>query len=346
MVHKSASTRALQLLSLALATAALVGCSGGNSTDVAPPPEQPPPPPPLTRQEAVQQTATQNAQCTTLGPFYWEIGDATGLRGSGRVGADAPQRDTQLWVYSSSKWMYAAYVAERHNGVNANDVPYLNFTSGHGEFGNLPVCLLDETVDSCLVLRDGFEANEVGQFKYDSGHMQYHASNFMGLGNATNTALAQAMNDTLGNLGIAYEVPQLAAGVRITSGNYATFLQRMLRGEYKLAAQLGSSKVCANPGTASCNAIEAPAMPADEGLNYSLGHWVEDDPEHGDHAFSSAGGGGFYPWINSAKTLYGILAREAPDATDPAGFSSLQCGRLLRQAWITAKVVTTAVPTP
>ncbi len=113
----------------------------------------------------------------------------------------------------------------------------------------------------------------------------------------------------------------------------------MLRGELALGAALGARKVCANPATAGCNALSAPNTDTNEALNYGLGHWVEDDPTLGDHAFSSPGGGGFYPWIDNTKTYYGLVARERPGEGD-AGFHSVQCGRLIRQAWRTGVEVT------
>ena len=81
----------------------------------------------------------------------------------------------------------------------------------------------------------------------------------------------------------------------------------------------------------------SPINSADTGevWHYSLGHWVEDDPTVGDHAFSSAGALGFYPWIDKSKTYYGVLARDAGLEAN-AGYHSVQCGRLIRKAWTSA----------
>jgi hypothetical protein len=86
--------------------------------------------------------------------------------------------------------------------------------------------------------------------------------------------------------------------------------------------------------------------PNDEAWSYALGHWVEDDPLVGDHAFSSAGALGFYPWIDASRTWYGVLARRAPTPGGQQGVVSLRCGRLIRQAWVTGQTVTATVPTP
>ncbi len=56
----------------------------------------------------------------------------------------------------------------------------------------------------------------------------------------------------------------------------------------------------------------------------------------GDGAFSSAGAFGFYPWIDSGKTYYGVVARQV--FAQNAGYDSARCGRLIRKAWITGAV--------
>jgi len=343
------NNRRLALLTL-VSSFVVASCGGGGGSDAIV--EPPAPGPGDTRAAAATATANGNPLCSesVLGPFYWEIGDADGVKVSGKVGTGAPTATTQMWVFSSSKWLYAANVVQKR-GVLAQDVAFLNFTSGYTNFGNAPICvgIGTDTVESCLVGRDGQNLANVGRFYYDSGHMQHHAAATMGLGPDNNTALAADLNATVGNFAFTYTVPQLAAGVVASPQAYAGFLRRMLRGELKLGSALGSNKVCADPNAPGCNAVSAPdlgaAAAAGESLNYSLGHWVEDDPKVGDHAFSSAGGGGFYPWIDSTKTYYGILARERETEAD-AGWHSAQCGRLIRQAWRTGVTVTGTTPTP
>ena len=99
---------------------------------------------------------------------------------------------------------------------------------------------------------------------------------------------------------------------------------------------LGRSAACARP--AGCPAGEALYSPGpdDETWHYSLGHWVENDPERGDGSFSSPGAFGFYPWINADRSLYGVVARAAGAGS---GLASARCGRLIRQAWRTGVAV-------
>lgn len=298
------------------------------------------------RSAAATSTANANPMCSTsaLGEYYWEVGDAGGVKVSGRVGgAEAPSRDTAMLIFSASKWLYAASVIEAR-GVVDDDVPFLNFTSGYSTFGNVPVCVGD-TVGSCQVLPIEQDPATIGRFSYDSGHMQQHAATMMGLFDADNAALAAQLRTTLGDFGFAYEVPQPATGVRSSAANYAGFLRKVLAGDLAIAAALGSHTTCTNPDAPGCNADRSVESSADEDMNYSLGHWVEADPEVGDGAFSSAGAGGFYPWIDRDKRYYGLLARQHP-SEGGAGFSSLACGRLIRQAWMTGVAVTSTTPTP
>ena len=54
----------------------------------------------------------------------------------------------------------------------------------------------------------------------------------------------------------------------------------------------------------------------------------------GDGAFSSAGAFGFYPWIDTSKRYYGIVARQ-DFFSARAGVDSAYCGRVIRKAWVT-----------
>ncbi len=338
-----------------------VSCGGNDSPDVAPPPPPAPAPPvpappsvptDAQRSAAAAATAATNPKCSvaTLGPYYWEIGDVNGVRVSNSEGSGAPTVNTVMWVFSSSKWLYAANVVQKR-GVVGTDVPFLNFTSGYSQYGNAPICLPgngSDTVQGCVPLggNGNLDAATVGKFAYDSGHMQHHATAVMGLGPADNAALAADLNATIGNFGFTYSVPQLAAGVNVSPAGYAMFLRKMLNGGLALASALGTNKKCANNAIPGCDAAFTPEeLPTTEAWNYSLGHWVEDDPTVGDHAFSSAGGGGFYPWIDSSKTYYGIVARER-ETEAGAGIHSEECGRLIRQAWKTGVTVSSTTPTP
>jgi hypothetical protein len=244
-------------------------------------------------------------------------------------------------IASASKWLYAAYVVEKNAGVvdSVSDVPFLNFTSGYSNFAT-PDCPNNGTVAGCLASQDGSQNTYEALhpvFHYNSGHMQKHATDF-GLGPLVNSTLATEIRSGVGvDVQIAYSQPQLAGGVVTNAANYAVFLRKLLvdsPASLQIGALLGSHTVCTLPGSPGCNAAYSP-LP--EAWHYSLGHWVEDDPDStpaGDGAFSSAGAFGFYPWVDSGRKLYGILAREDMNGQQE-GYASVQCGRLIRRAWVT-----------
>lgn len=304
------------------------------------------------RTDAATATATANSACTALTPFYWEIGDAGGPLASGASGASAPTATTSMLVASASKWIFSTYVVEKQGGALPADIPYLNFQSGYTNFDK---CSTTSTVSSCLGeagtngsgTNGDYVASTDGKFFYNGGHMQKLADN-IGLGADHNAALATDIETIIGtsaaNVVLVYIQPQLAGGIYTTPADYAQFLRNMLSGKYShMLNLLGSNAVCTHANSGDCpTAIYSPLNQSapgvssndvsDEAWHYSLGHWVEDDPNVGDGAFSSAGAFGFYPWVDHAKTYYGMLAR-FDAAHSSAGAASAFCGRLIRKAW-------------
>ena len=138
----------------------------------------------------------------------------------------------------------------------------------------------------------------------------------------------------LGNdVALTFNQPQLAGGASGTAADYARVLRKLMAGQLRMGALLGTQAVCTNPLTC-VQALSAP-IPSSESWHYSLGRWVEDDPQLGDGAFSSPGAFGFYPWIDASKTYYGVLARQTASG---GGVDSVSCGRLIRKAWVTGSV--------
>ena len=292
---------------------------------------------------AARQTAQAAAACVRAQPFYWEIGDSRGVLGAGSAGRAAPRRDTLMHIASASKWVYAAYVAERRAGaLSAQDIDYLTLRSGYTHF---LACRSGQTVQGCLdaPLNGGgaFDAATAGRFSYGGGHMQRHAV-LMGLGPLDAHELGQEVTRGLAVLGgdfhFDYSQPQPAGGGVTSAGAYARLLRGLLDGELRLAQQLGEHSVCASPATCPADAVRTP-IPATESWRYSVGHWVEDPGPEGAGAFSSPGAFGFYPWISRDRQTYGLLAREdhqgvllAPTQYKPA-LESVYCGRLIRAAF-------------
>jgi len=305
------------------------GCSGrhggGVSTDAS------------TEAAAATMTAETNANCMAVTPFYWEIGDASGPLISGSVGSAAPLRSTVMSMASASKWLFGAYAVQKMGGTPAAMyVPFLNMTSG---YVGLNSCPASGTIDDCLASTAAtLVAASVGKFAYDGAHLQNLAS-LIGLGADDNTALAAEVKSQIGpEINFDYTEPQPAAGVEMSADQYVLFLRKLLVDSptpLLIGSMLGSEAVCTNPTTCP-TAVYSP-IPGDasstESWHYGLAHWIEDDPVVGDGAFSSPGRLGFYPWVDATRTIYGVLAREAPNG--PFGYASALCGRLIRRAWVT-----------
>jgi hypothetical protein len=281
-------------------------------------------------------TATANSGtnvCATIRPFYWEVGSASARMASGSVKAAGVSTgygaNTPMAVASASKWLYAAYVAQRRAGVlDATDIEHLTMRSGYvSMYAN---CLATQSVDACLAYQGNgaYTAAADGRFYYNSGHMQKHAS-LMGLGALAPKALATELRSQLGtDVSLAYNQPQLAGGAYTTPDSYSRFLRKLLGGQLRMSALLGTQSTCTNPGT--CPVGEALVSPTSQSWHYSLGHWVEDDPATGDGAFSSPGALGFYPWVDASRSWYGVVGRVQTQGWD----GSTQCGRLIRRAWV------------
>jgi hypothetical protein len=326
-------------LALLFATALVAGCGGGGSDagGAAPlPAPAPSGPSDAQRTTAATSTANGNSSCTAIAPFYWEIGDRNARLASGSVNAAGSgtvyTASSLMGIASASKWLYGAYVVQKRNAVlSDSDIKFLNFRSGYTDFSQ---CLQGQSIDGCIAYQNnGVHSNTSdGFFAYGGGHMENHASLAMGLGPLLNAGLASEIRTQLGSdVNLAYTQPQLAGGVATTADDYARFLRKLLGGQLQMGALLGTHAVCTNPATCS-TALRTP-VPGTESWHYSLGHWVEDDPVVGDGAFSSAGAFGFYPWIDAGKSWYGVLARQVFASGE--GFSSADCGRLIRKAWVT-----------
>jgi hypothetical protein len=291
------------------------------------------PAPTSTHGRAAAAAATAQSRvndCAAVRPFYWEIGTRDGPVRGGSVGGNRYGASTVMPYASASKWLYGAYVVQRARGVLTHtDVQMLTLRSGYTGFSG---CEPGQSVDACLASRSNgrYSASTDGRFSYGGGHFQKHAS-LNGLGAIGPAGLAAAVKTQLGgDLAIGYSRAQPAGGAYGTPRAYAGFLRKLLGGELRLGTMLGSHSVCANPTACADGEALASPLPAEDRWRYSLGHWVESDPETGDGAFSSAGAFGFYPWIDASRSSYGIVARIAPNG---AWRASAKCGRLIRQAW-------------
>lgn len=316
---------------------ALHGCGGGGSSDTGTGGS----PGSTQKQTAAAQTANNNALCTAIAPFYWEIGDKNGAGASGTTGNGTVMSNTSMLIASASKWIFGAFLTQLRNGLpTAADIKALTMNSGYNSLTYadclrvLPANQAAETVDQCFTSgsNNTYTAANDGKFYYNGGHFQKYADVDLSLGADNSAALTTAVAAQVGqDFAFNYDSPQLAAGLKMTATDYAVFLRKILNNQLAIAGLLGADAVCTNPSTCS-TAVYTP-IPQTESWHYSLAHWVEDDPAVGDGSFSSPGAFGFYPWIDKGKTTYGILARY--DTGGQAAYDSVQCGRLIRKAWVT-----------
>ncbi len=314
-------------------------------------------PPTATSVSAASATALNNAQCTAVQPFYWEIGSADAALASGsstQAGGTAVTAATRTLIASASKWIYGMYVVQKRGGVanlTAADVSFMTFSSGYTYMGSdtqSQTCPAptsgNDSINYCLTLPSTtagktFSSQDpatTGVFAYDAGHEENHAGQFQPEINALDTsALGGAIATELGVSGITlrYNQPLLAGGIYAGANDYSPLLRAILSGQVQMLGALGTHAVCAWVG-AGCNAANSPQFT--QHWHYSIAHWVEDDPTSGDGAFSSPGAFGFYPWIEANKKYYGVISRYAPSGNGTQnGMASALCGHALRAAWET-----------
>ena len=278
-------------------------------------------------------TATNHSFCTAIQPFYWEIGSATGPLGSGTTGDNSVTSTTTLAIASASKLIFASYALEKRTAtLSADEVKLLNFTAGYSTSSN---CLGYLTVNACYAGTTSFVAEHEDKFYYSGGHMLKFAAVDLDLGSLGAPRLATELSDYLGSdIGVNFSIPQPAGGMRLSAEGYSIFLRKILSANLRMLENLGSNSVCTNVSACPTNAVSTP-IPSSESWSYSLGHWVENDSVHGDGSFSSPGLFGFYPWITSDKTVYGVLARYSTSTN--AYWESVECGRLFRKAYATGQ---------
>jgi hypothetical protein len=273
------------------------------------------------------------------------------------------------WIYGT---YYVQYINGASN-LQAADIGALHQTDGYvnGE-NNCPSRDTVSECSSRTPGKDGVNPGNyqvpacTGIFCYDGEHFNNHGATYGDLGpdktRALNPTLFGVLGQTTSNTTIEYWQVDLAGGVSGTPAAYRSILQGILAGTLQMNSALFLNEVPTLPTTASLisstycgssdrknssdtyGSTQAGCTPIPEPWSYSIAHWVENQtaciggagklvPCAGDGAASSLGTDGFYPWIDSTVTYYGILAREVDKAG--VGFQSAQCGRLIRKAFMT-----------
>jgi hypothetical protein len=302
----------------------------------------------LQRAAAATTTAHGNRACAAAKPFYWEIGDQHAALASGTEGGSPPGAASAMPISTASEWVFAAYIVQSRGGkLSQADIEALTMRSGYANLQYdrcakiAPALRRTETVNNCFHAphlvggsNSDFARAQVDRFFYNGGHFQQLAAADSRLNALTASALSAVIGTQLGtDAAFSYDSPHVDAGIRTTPAAYASFLRKILAGQLLMHDALGSDAVCTNPSRCP-SAIHSP-LPQTESWHYSIGHWVEDDPRVGDGAFSDPGLSGFYPWIDASRTYYGVLSRSS--SAPGAHVISMQCGRLIRRAWLSGK---------
>lgn len=275
------------------------------------------------RRAAVEATLAHAPACARLGDVYWEIGDADDRLAWGQRGGEITA-DRRIPLGAATKWLFAAYVAERRGGaLGPGDIAALTMTSGYSKL-NTVACRGASTVADCP--SPGPNPEHVGRFYYNNGHAQ-HLAMELGLARMEPRALADEINGVLQlSAPVGFDAPQVSAGF-LTPAAYGEFLRGLVDRRAHLAPLLGRYATC----TLCLNGLYSPAP---KPWSYSLGHWVEDGPGD-DGALSSPGLFGFYPWISADRATWGLLARN--HLSKDAWWASARCGALMRRAWATGR---------
>ena len=185
--------------------------------------------------------------------------------------------------------------------MTADQTNSLRMLTGYNTFDS-DLCELTPTLEGCLALgqNDIQDAGAIGEFYYTGGDDEVQGVT-EGLGPDNDAALATELESQLGtDLPLGYNGPDLAGGMKIAPNTETQFLRKIVSDQLVIHDYLGANPVCTNPVTCA-TALYTP-VPSTESWHYSYNHWVEDDPNVGDGAFSSPGAFGMYPWIDSTKT--------------------------------------------
>lgn len=316
------------------------------------------------------------AECPGLssgaGPnsFYWEVGDGTRVLDSGNVGlTNVSPTDSTFPLASGSKLIFSTFMKQtRPNGLLTDeDTKYLRM---YGGYSKTATCLGPDSGPFVVSVLDcynqtggdkAYDSTNDGKFYYSGAQFQAKAVKDTALGllglNATGLANKIALTLPILNGKLTYKVPSIGGGGQMAPADYGAFLRWLIvqsnQSGSTLANLLGSSAVCTvseknasnleacpTAGSAGLGETNSPPLPGNQVWQYSLGHFVEKDPVTGagDGAYSSPGEFGFYPWIDSTKTYYGIVARVVYFPTAYQG--SILCGQHIRDAF------TRAIATP
>ncbi|WP_257455794.1 hypothetical protein [Archangium lipolyticum] len=290
-------------------------------------------------EQAAVDTANSAPACTSLGDFYWEVGNGTAKRFGFSRGSNVSET-TVMPLASASKWLYAsAYLQSKgYANLSTAEKKRLNFTSGYLERTDTICGDAGTTVSDCYgpSYKDvSYRILQDGHFFYDGGHMQKLALDDMG--GRTGTGLVSVIDWLNAQLGTS--LPQTPSAVAVAGGfwgsaaHYRVFLQKLLGNQYAMSVRLNADAVPAYPG--GPGVTYTPWTAAGQAY-YGLGHWLERESVNNAWSVtghSSPGMFGFYPWVDAGKSQYMLLARARLNTTGGEGELSRACAHEIRKAY-------------
>ena len=292
-------------------------------------------------EQAAVDTANSSASCTSLGNFYWELGNGTAPLFGFSKGTSVAAT-TVIPIASASKWLYAgAYLqAKGYANLTVEEKKRLNFTSGFIDANSTLCGDPGTTVSDCYgpAYKDvSFRSIAHGKYFYNGGHMQKLALDDIGSRKGTGVlSVVDWLNNQLGTtLAESDSSVAVAGGFSGSAAHYRVFLMKLLNNQYELSTRLTADAVPAYNG--GPNVAFTPWSGTGQAY-YGLGHWIERDLVNGVWTVtghSSPGAFGFYPWVNAAKTRYMVLARNRQLFGDEEGEKSRVCAQAIRKAYET-----------
>lgn len=294
-------------------------------------------------EQAAVDTANTSSDCTSLGSFYWEVGNATAQLFGFSHGSGVGDT-TVVPLASGSKWLYAsAYLQSKgYTNLSAAEKQRLNFTSGYLEVGDVTCGDPGTSVSTCYgsaYKNVAYHSGEDGHFYYDGGHMQKLALD--DIPSKLGTGLASVPDWVNNQLGTS--LPRNDGAVAVAGGfvgsaaHYRVFLQKLLNNQLAMALRLNADAVPAYPGGPGVSYTPWQTGQA----SYGLGHWLERalvGSVWTVTGYSSPGAFGFYPWVDAGKTQYMLLSRVRTNGPGGEGELSRVCAQKVLKAWQTGTV--------
>ena len=252
---------------------------------------------------------------------------------------------TGIPMASASKIQYAVYFAIEKGGYSAftaADQIALNFTDGYANMGSettgaqcattgVTYCPAQPTpvvnsINNCLAICGTVNSSQpgsyqnpsaIGQFDYDSGHEQNHASanqTLLGIANLATTALYPKYVTAFGAGGGEFSEPLLAGGIAQSPANSMAFLGAFVGSTTARSILPDATGVQTNsvvPAFCIAGAAVGPThcpsasnsvyySPITSKWDYGVGYWWEVDTRgtaNNDFSVSSPGAYGTYPFI-------------------------------------------------